>query len=132
MTLKGSTTTPLALGALRESGIEDATRRTRLANERTFLAWWRSGLTAIALAFAVGRIAPDFSKSSRWPCEVAGIALGILGALCLQYGYVRVREVENALNQGSFAPFQIRVALTLAALGVVVACFAIVAIVVDP
>ena len=27
---------------MREPGIEDATRRTRLANERTYLAWWRS------------------------------------------------------------------------------------------
>jgi putative membrane protein len=23
----------------------DATRRTQLANERTYLAWWRTGLT---------------------------------------------------------------------------------------
>jgi uncharacterized membrane protein YidH (DUF202 family) len=26
----------------------DASRRTRLANERTELAWWRTGLTALA------------------------------------------------------------------------------------
>ncbi|HEX6762590.1 MAG TPA: DUF202 domain-containing protein [Gaiellaceae bacterium] len=30
---------------MRETGVEDATRRTRLANERTYLAWWRTGLT---------------------------------------------------------------------------------------
>ena len=29
--------------------LADATRRTRLANERTFLAWLRGGLTSIAV-----------------------------------------------------------------------------------
>ncbi len=29
--------------------IADATRRTRLANERTELAWWRTGLAAIVI-----------------------------------------------------------------------------------
>src|SRR5437870_13076633 len=28
----------------------DATRRTRLANERTYLAWWRTGLTSLAVS----------------------------------------------------------------------------------
>ena len=38
----------------------DATRRTRLANERTYLAWWRTGLTAFAVSFGAGRIAFRF------------------------------------------------------------------------
>jgi putative membrane protein len=38
----------------------DATRRTHLANERTRLALWRTGLTAIAVALAVGRVADRF------------------------------------------------------------------------
>jgi len=29
----------------------DASRRTRLANERAYLAWWRGGLTSLAIAF---------------------------------------------------------------------------------
>jgi uncharacterized membrane protein YidH (DUF202 family) len=35
--------------------VQDATRRTRLANERTYLAWLRSGLTALAASFGAGR-----------------------------------------------------------------------------
>jgi len=27
--------------------VQDATRRTRLSNERTYVAWWRGGLTAL-------------------------------------------------------------------------------------
>jgi uncharacterized membrane protein YidH (DUF202 family) len=37
---------------------QDASRRTLLAEERTFLAWFRSGLAAIAVSLAVGRLLP--------------------------------------------------------------------------
>ena len=37
---------------------DDATRRTCLAQERTFLAWLRSGLAAFAVAVGVGRLTP--------------------------------------------------------------------------
>src|SRR4249920_3427477 len=39
----------------------DATRRTHLANERTQLAWWRTGLTALAVALGVGRVVPELA-----------------------------------------------------------------------
>jgi uncharacterized membrane protein YidH (DUF202 family) len=43
----------------------DATRRTRLADERTELAWWRTGLTALAVALAVGRVIPGLDDEPR-------------------------------------------------------------------
>jgi uncharacterized membrane protein YidH (DUF202 family) len=45
----------------------DATRRTRLANERTYLAWWRTGLTALAVSFGAGRLVPQLSGGPNWP-----------------------------------------------------------------
>ena len=36
----------------------DATRRTRLANERTYLAWWRTGLTTLAVSVGTGKLVP--------------------------------------------------------------------------
>lgn len=42
----------------------DATRRTRLANERTELAWWRTGMTVFALALAVSRVIPDLADTT--------------------------------------------------------------------
>lgn len=36
-------------------GAADALRRTRLANERTHLAWWRTGLAALAVSLGAGR-----------------------------------------------------------------------------
>jgi len=45
--------------------VADATRRTRLANERTYLAWWRTGLTALAVSIGFGKIVPGVSDVAR-------------------------------------------------------------------
>src|SRR5438034_1320135 len=70
---------PSGRRALDELG--DATRRTRLANERTYLAWWRTGLTAIAVSLAAGRVVPTLAHATAWPYELAGAGFAVLGAL---------------------------------------------------
>jgi putative membrane protein len=89
---------------MRETGVEDATRRTRLANERTYLAWWRTGLTSLAVAVGIGRIAPEVSGGASWPYAVVGAGFGLLGLAFIALGYVRARKVERALERGEFAP----------------------------
>lgn len=81
----------------------DPTRRTYLANERTYLAWWRTGLTALAAALAVGRIVPQVAKTTRWPYEVLGAAYAVLGVVVLVYGNVRRRQVDRSLAEGTYA-----------------------------
>ena len=103
----------------REPGVEDATRRTRLANERTYLAWWRTGLTALALAVGVGRVAPEVSDVTRWPYEVVGAGFGVLGLVFLWIGYRRERQVESALDRSAFAPMGRGLPLALLAAGLV-------------
>src|SRR3954466_8633499 len=78
----------------------DATRRTRLANERTYLAWWRTGLTAIAVGGGLGRIVPGVSDVTAWPYQVVGAGFSLLGIAFIWVGYTRVRAVEKALAQG--------------------------------
>ncbi len=86
-----------------EAEAVDATRRTRLASERTELAWWRTGLTALAVAVAVGRVVPSVSDSSRrWPYVVAGVCFALYGAAVVAYGSVRRLAVERALSEGRF------------------------------
>jgi putative membrane protein len=105
---------------MREPGVEDATRRTRLANERTYLAWWRTGLAALAVCIGVGKLVPEVTKhSAHWPYEVIGACFGVLGIGFLVVGHRRAREVERALDEGGFAPFDARVSLALVASGVV-------------
>ena len=101
-----------------EPGTEerDATRRTRLANERTYLAWLRSGLTALAVAFAAGRLVPQLSGGERWPSVVLGAGYGILGVGFVVLSYDRQRRVERALDAGNYEPLgESTLALTIAA-----------------
>jgi putative membrane protein len=104
---------------MRAPGTEDATRRTRLANERTYLAWWRTGLTALAVCVGVGRLVPLHTHAARWPYEVVGAGFGVLGLACLWLGYARVRAVEDALDRGAFAPLGPRLPAFLVAAGLV-------------
>ena len=53
---------------------DDPVRRTHLAVERTYLAWWRTGLTAFAVALATARVVPELANSKvQWPYTVLGI-----------------------------------------------------------
>jgi putative membrane protein len=112
--------------------VRDASRRTRLANERTYLAWWRTGLTTFAVSLAAGKLVPELSSGASWPFEVIGIAFGVVGLLFIAYAYVRQKRVEDALARGAYAPFETRAALAFAALGLLLGIGTIVVIVVHP
>lgn len=79
--------------------IDSADRRTKLAVERTYLAWWRTGLTAYAVALATARVVPELAKSKvQWPYTVLGLGFALLGGACVICGEQRRRggERENA------------------------------------
>jgi putative membrane protein len=106
----------------------DATRRTRLANERTYLAWWRTGLTAFAVSLGAGKLVPALTDESRRPYVAVGIGFAVLGLVFVAYGAKRVRDVDAALARGDFAPPERRLLGFLAAAGVVLG-FALIALV---
>jgi inner membrane protein YidH len=87
-------------GRFDEAG--DATRRTHLANERTYLAWWRSGLTCLAVSFGTGKLVPSLSHETRWPYVLLGTGFAILGLTFIGYGFFRQRRVEEAVMRGEF------------------------------
>jgi putative membrane protein len=79
----------------------DAVRRTRLAAERTELAWWRTALTSIAVAVGVGRIVPELSdKPTEWPYVVVGIGFAVYSVCLFAYGSIRSGDVERAIDRG--------------------------------
>jgi putative membrane protein len=96
----------------------DALRRTRLANERTYLAWLRSALAALAVSIGTGRIAPGLVGGPEWPYRALGAAFGVLGLALAGCAFVRQRNVERAVTGGAYAPLDSRVALGLAAASV--------------
>src|SRR3954453_16836356 len=81
----------------------DATRRTYLAGERTQLAWWRPGLTALAVALGVGRVVPELSGNGpRWPYVIAGVGLALWGIFAIAYGTGNREAIMRTLREGRF------------------------------
>jgi putative membrane protein len=103
-------------GRFDEAG--DATRRTRLANERTYLAWWRTGLTAFAVSLGAGKLVPALTDETRWPYVAVGIGFALLGVVFVAYGFRRMRDVDAAIARGEYARPDERVMGFLAAAGI--------------
>jgi putative membrane protein len=97
---------------------EDATRRTRLASERTELAWWRTGLTALAVALGVGRVIPALDDELvEWPYVVLGVAYAVFGIALICFGSLRARRVDQAVTEGGFATHTALASAVLAGTG---------------
>jgi putative membrane protein len=116
----------------RETETEDAVRRTRLANERTYLAWWRTSLTAFAVALGAGKLVPELTHSPRWPYALDGGGFAILGVLLLVYGWHRQRAVERAVRQGAYAPVGTRFLIAVTAFGLALGILTFVLVAVSP
>lgn len=101
-----------------ESG--DATRRTRLAGERTQLAWWRTGLTSLAVGIGIGRVVPELNGSiETWPYVALGVGFGIYGVVLFAYGNLRGRALDDAVTHGGYSQLGRRANLALALGGIV-------------
>ena len=97
----------------------DALRRTRLANERTYLAWWRTGLTSFAVGLGAGKVVPELSGGAAWPFELVGTAFAITGIAFIAYAYIRQKQVEDAVARGEYAAFTSNASLIFAAAGII-------------
>jgi putative membrane protein len=73
-----------------------------LAAERTWLAWWRSGITAATAAVAVGGVVPQLVDGSRTPYVVLGAGYALLSVAVLIAGWRRHRRVQDALAKGVY------------------------------
>jgi putative membrane protein len=111
--------------------VVDATRRTRLASERTFLAWWRSGLTALAVGIGAGKLVPEISGGSQWTFVVLGAGYALLGVVFILFGYYRERALEQALNEGRYEPLNARISLLLTLCGVLLGAATIIVLFTD-
>lgn len=81
----------------------DATRRTRLAGERTQLAWWRTGLTSLAVGIGVGRVVPELNdRIDSTPYVLLGLGFGLYGVLLFAYGNLRGRALDDAVTHGGY------------------------------
>ncbi|WP_228981662.1 DUF202 domain-containing protein [Streptomyces sp. DH12] len=85
---------------VREEG-ETPDYRFSLANERTFLAWLRTGLALVGGGFAVDQFLPDLPRPAR-----VGMALLLLGAgaLCALRAVNHWVRCERAMRRGEDLP----------------------------
>jgi putative membrane protein len=97
----------------------DATRRTRLANERTYLAWWRTGLTAFAVSIGAGRLVPAVAGGPQTLYSVVGVLFALIGILVIVYGRRRGREVDASISEGRYQRADERMLAVIAGLAAV-------------
>ena len=87
----------------------DVLQRTSMAAERTWLAWWRTALTATAGALAVGRFAPELLDVAPWPYVLLGCGYATLALGLLVFGALRQRELERSIVDGIHVPLSFRI-----------------------
>jgi uncharacterized membrane protein YidH (DUF202 family) len=79
------------------------------------LAWWRSGLAALAVAVAVGRLTPAVLHVDASPYVTLGVGFGLLGLAFVFLGARRDRAIVRQLAAGRFDPLDGRVVWALTA-----------------
>jgi len=107
----------------------DQARRTSMAAERTWLAWWRSALAASAGALGVGRLAPELLQVAPWPYVVLGCGYASLAIGLLIVGAQRQRDLEHALQTGVHRPLRFRTVGLFTAGGIALAVTTVVLVV---
>jgi putative membrane protein len=107
----------------------DQARRTSMAAERTWLAWWRTGLAATVGALAVGRLAPELLSVATWPYVLLGCGYACLAVGLLIVGAQRQRDLERALVRGDHVPLRFRTVGVFTAGGVALAVMTVVLVV---
>ncbi|MFI9630271.1 YidH family protein [Streptomyces sp. NPDC052042] len=75
---------------------EEPDYRFSLANERTFLAWFRTGLALIAGALAVAQFIQPHTRGTVG--TALGALLAVTGALLCTAAYWRWRTVQRAMR----------------------------------
>ena len=107
----------------------DQVRRTSMAAERTWLAWWRTALGATAGALAVGRFAPELLDVATWPYILLGCGYASLAVGLLIVGAQRQRELEQALRTGGHVPLHFRIVGLFTVGGVALAVMTVVLVI---
>lgn len=99
----------------------DSRARTHLANERTFLAWLRTGLSLVLVGMAAARFLPLDLVPGFPYVTVFSILLVVSGTATVIFGASRFAAATRQIDQGAYAPAMgpiLVVALIVSVLGV--------------
>ena len=81
--------------------MDDPDYRYSLANERTYLAWVRTGLALIAGVIALRVLAPDSALLT-----VTAIGATLLGGVLAVTSFIHWHRVQDAMTRGDPLPTQ--------------------------
>ncbi len=101
--------------------------RFTLANERTLLAWLRTGLALVAGGVAVASYVP--SLGAPWGGSAVGLALVVTGLLTALAGHRRWRRNERAIADDAPLPAGAEATALVAALTAVLLLVAVLLVV---
>ncbi len=93
----------------------DSRARTHLANERTFLAWFRTGLTLIALAIAAAQFLSRDVVRGVPVVRLLSSVLAITGMLLVLVGARRYLDGRAHIDHATFRPAYASIMVTAAA-----------------
>jgi uncharacterized membrane protein YidH (DUF202 family) len=102
-----------------------------LAAERTWLAWWRSGIAAATASVAVGGVVPELVGGARTPYVWLGAAYGILAFALFVGSGLRQKQVDDALEEGGSVRVSPAWVAWLAAAGGLLALATVIIIIVE-
>ncbi len=109
-----------------EKLLDSAPRRTWLASERTYLAWLRTGLGALGLALAVGRLLPALLDAEHFAFGLLGAGYGLFGVFLVVVAAYRAQRTRAALLAGTPLPMDYWTIWTLTVGGVILAVLTVV------
>jgi putative membrane protein len=87
--------------------------RDHLANERTFLAWVRTGVAIVVFGFAIGRFAIAMRQLTEFQGHASrttglsvwmGSGAMVAGVVLVVAGLLRYRKTRAQLDAGNFEP----------------------------
>lgn len=96
----------------------DSRARTHLANERTFLAWLRTGLSMIAVGVAVAGFLPIGLVPEIPFVRMFSIVLVLSGTAAVGFGTRRYVVAHQAIEAGSFSPAVLPIVLVAVAVAI--------------
>ncbi len=82
----------------------DSRARTHLANERTFLAWLRTGLSLIALGLVAARLLPVDLLPGLPLGHIFSALLVLSGTLMVIFGAVRYARAHREIDAADYDP----------------------------
>lgn len=93
----------------------DSRARTHLANERTFLAWFRTGLTLIALGIAAAQFLTRDVVAGIPVVSILATILVVAGVALAALGAWRYQRARRRIDAAAFEPASWSVVVTTAA-----------------